>query len=56
MLLWDVRFVADRTGRIAFSEDPILEPIPCESNNIKKYFDDLRDTLQCFLINNILDN
>ena len=55
MLLWDVRFVADGTGRIAFSKDPILEPILCESNNIKKYFNGLRDTL-CFLIVNILVN
>ena len=35
MLLWDVRFVADGTGRIAFSKESILEPISCESNNIK---------------------
>ena len=34
MLLWDVRFVADRTGRIDFSKVPISEPISCESNNI----------------------
>ena len=45
MLLWDVRFVADGTGRIAFSKEPILEPISCESNNIKKYFDGLRHVL-----------
>ena len=45
MLLCDVRFVTDRTGKIAFSKDPILEPIPCESNDIKKYFDGLRDFL-----------
>ena len=35
MLLRDVSFVADGTGRIVFSKDPILEPIPCESNTIK---------------------
>ena len=45
MLLWDVRFVADGTGRTDFYKEPILEPISCESNNVKKYFDSLRDTL-----------
>ena len=58
MLLWDVRFVTDWTGRIAFFKEPILEPISFESKifNIKKYVDSLRGTLRCFLINNILDN
>ena len=35
MLLWDVRFVASGTRRIAFIKEPILEPIFCESNNIQ---------------------
>ena len=56
MFLWDVRFVADGTRRIAFSKEPILEPIFRESSNIKKSFDSLRYTLWCLIIDAILDN
>ena len=50
MFVWDVKFFADGTRRIAIFKEPILEPDFCESNNIKKNFDSFGDTLWCLLI------